>query len=215
MYEKILTIRLYYIRVEYVNREMVNELIERSGRSRLVMIGILIRVVLITTGLFRGILESRQVQIEYIENNEEIVAEKIVVDIGGGVEMAGVYELSKGSRIKDVLAVAGGLSAMADREYIAKYMNLAETVKDGQKIYVPVLGESTTQAGYADPEKGGKMVNINTATELELDTLEGIGPTRARAIIEGRPYSKTDELIEKKILTKTIFEKIKDRITIY
>ena len=201
--------------VKCVYCKMTETLVELLARKWLLILGILFGAVLIITGLFRGITESRQVQIEYIENSEEIVAEKIVVDVGGGVEREGVYELSKGSRIKDVLAVAGGLSARADREYMAKYMNLAEIVKDGQKIYVPVLGESTTRAGYADPEKGGKMVNINTATELELDTLEGIGPTRARAIIEGRPYSKMDELIEKKILTKTIFEKIKDRITTY
>ena len=57
------------------------------------------------------------------------------------------------------------------------------------------------------------LVNINTATSAELDALPQIGKVRTAAIIKGRPYKTTDDLVTKKVLTKGIFEKIKDSIT--
>ena len=71
---------------------------------------------------------------------------KFFVDVGGAVERSGVYEMEIGSRIKDVLVVAGGLSAEADRQWVEKNLNQAGEVWDGMKIYVPnsggVLGSS-------------------------------------------------------------------------
>ena len=68
---------------------------------------------------------------------------------------------------------------------------------------------STTTAGAATAE----MVNINTATATDLDKLPQIGKARAAAIIKGRPYKSTDELVSKKVLSKGVYNRIKDRIT--
>ena len=59
------------------------------------------------------------------------------------------------------------------------------------------------------------MVNINTATDKELDTLWGIGEARIDGIVKNRPYQSVEELVSKKVLTKQILEKNKDKITVY
>jgi len=187
-------------------------------RKRLMEGAVLIGAVFIFVGLFRGIKESSQVQVEYIKNEETMSGEKgetILVDVEGGVEIPGVYEIRDGSRMKDALLAAGGLSGSADREIIAKAINLAQPVRDGQKIYVPIQGDSGTGVGYSEIKNEGGMININSATESELDTLTGIGSVRAKAIIDNRPYVKVDDLVEKGVLTKSILEGIRESITVY
>ena len=194
----------------------MNKLIDEViSRKWILIASMSIGALLIITGLFRGILESRQVQVEYLSNDEEVSKEKIFVDVGGGVENPGVYELISGSRMKDALMAAGGLSSAADRELIAKMFNLAQVLKDGQKIYVPIIGNSDTALGYVGHENTKGIININTASEKELDTLEGIGPTRAKAIIDNRPYLSVDELVEKKVISGSILEKIREEISAY
>lgn len=168
-------------------------------------------------GLFRGITESRRVQVEIINSDAEIKttdAEIYVIDVAGAVEKPGVVSVAKGSRIKDVLVLVGGLSAEADRERISRSMNLAIEVKDGQKIYFPKVGEEVAGVGYSEINNSTLVVNINTASVVELDTLDGIGETRAKAIIDGRPYNSVDELLSKGVLPKSVFEKIKSSISI-
>ena len=60
-----------------------------------------------------------------------------------------------------------------------------------------------------------KLININTASQKELESLWGIGPVYAQNIIEHRPYSKVDELIEKKILKTNVYDRNKDTLTVY
>ncbi|OGH23332.1 MAG: hypothetical protein A2958_00185 [Candidatus Levybacteria bacterium RIFCSPLOWO2_01_FULL_38_13] len=142
---------------------------------------------------------------------------QIVVDIEGAVVSPGVYNLPKESRVKDVLVAARGLSSGADRNWVAKNLNLALKVTDGIKIYIPFEGETFTSSqvqGGASIQSGG-LININTASDKELDTLSGIGPATASKIIQGRPYQTIDDLLSKKIVGSSVFDKIKDKITIY
>jgi DNA uptake protein ComE-like DNA-binding protein len=69
-------------------------------------------------------------------------AKTILVDMEGAVVKSGVYKLPDNSRVQDGLVAAGGLSAQADRKYIAKNLNLAIKLSDGVKIYIPSLGEA-------------------------------------------------------------------------
>jgi competence protein ComEA len=134
-----------------------------------------------------------------------------LVDVGGAVENPGIYEFGPEARLNDALVAAGGLDKDADTDWVSHNLNLAGKLTDGAKIYVPYRGEGEV-AGVAG---GTDLININTAPLTELDRLWGIGPVTAQKIIEGRPYTKTADLLEKKIVKANVFEAIKDEISAY
>lgn len=146
---------------------------------------------------------------------------EVVVEIAGAVINPGVYKLSKDSRVEDLIALGGGFSSEADIEIIEKTINRASVIKDGQKIYVPKRGEEIAanyqsevlSANDSTPQSG--TVNINSATQGELEALWGIGPVIAKNIIEQRPYSDTIELLNKKIVKSNVYERIKTQISVY
>lgn len=143
----------------------------------------------------------------------------IVIDIQGGVQNPGVYELSVGDRIGDLIVKSGGLSSSADREWIAKNLNQAARLQDGTKVYIPRVGEpiADTVQGSTDilGISSDSVVDINLATQTELENLPGIGPVSAQKIISGRPYGSTEELKTKKVLGNATYEKLKDLIRVY
>lgn len=139
-------------------------------------------------------------------------AKTIFIDIEGAVVVPGLYKLPQDSRIQDSLIAAGGLSATADREYIAKNLNLATKLTDGAKIYVPSIGEAVIGGAVLN---SSSQININTGSQSGLESLPGIGPVTAAKIIEGRPYGSIDELLSKKIVGSKVFNQIKDKITVY
>lgn len=161
-----------------------------------------------------GVLESTKIEI--VEEQQE-TSERLVVEIVGEVQTPGVYELPFGSRVEDLLIRAGGFSASADRKWIELNLNRAAKLVDGQKIYIPEVGEAAeVGVGSVIGQTAGastSLVNINTATKSQLDTLWGIGPARAQAIIDNRPYSSVEELLAKKIIPSNVFERIKNEIT--
>jgi competence protein ComEA len=180
-------------------------------------------VILLGTGFFLfGGLRGGEEEVE-IETEEEEKGE-VMADVGGAVESPGVYKLAEGARINDFLIVAGGVSAEADREFLARYVNLAQKVKDGAKIYIlkksdngvmpkEALKTEGIVAGAAASNAGA--VNVNTASSAELEKLWGIGEATAQKIIEGRPYASAEELLEKKILKKNVYEENKDKLVVY
>lgn len=123
-------------------------------------------------------------------SEQEIAAEDIVVDIKGAVHKEGVYKLAKGSRITDLIELAGGLTEQADKNAI----NLAEKLSDEKVIYVAKLGEnisvikelsSETQSASVDHQKPEK-VHLNRASLADLQRISGIGAKRAQDIIDVR-----------------------------
>lgn len=149
---------------------------------------------------------------------------KIHIDVAGAVVSPGVYDLPANNRVQDALIAAGGLSATADREWIEKNLNRAAKLTDGGKIYIPSLNETKEGKLQMTNDKlqinqGQNLlgvttgqVNINTASQSELESLPGVGPVTAGKIISGRPYQTIEELKTKKIAGNALFEKIKDRI---
>jgi len=135
----------------------------------------------------------------------------LVVEISGEIQKPGVYNLTSGSRINDLLIAAGGLSVNADRDWVVKNVNLAQKLTDGAKIFIPAVGENSQTDNQAVEGK----ININTASEAELDMLWGIGPATAQKVISGRPYQKTEDLLNKKIVKTNVWEEIKDKISVY
>lgn len=142
---------------------------------------------------------------------------KIMVDVEGGVIRPGVYSLSASARAQDALIAAGGLSNAADRSWVEKNLNLAAKLIDGQKIYIPKLGENKTSlsASSQDAVSNSSGININSANLQTLDSLPGVGPATAQKIISGRPYGAIEELLSKKIVTEKVFGQIKDKITVF
>lgn len=143
----------------------------------------------------------------------------IVVDIEGAVKSPGVYKMPLGSRISDVISSAGGLTTDADSLTIEKTINAAQKVSDGQKIYFPRLTDKTPSQSSKNIKSTTNTSNIitisiNLASSSELEALSGVGPVTAEKIINNRPYSSLEELINKKVLGEKLYEKIKDQLTL-
>lgn len=155
--------------------------------------------------------------------NEERETEVCMVHICGAVMHPGVYELTEGSRIYQAVEAAGGFTKEAAQDYL----NQAQSVKDGERLYIPTLKEAehametgrvlggTEGAGTA--EKNG-LVNINTADEDELCTLPGIGSGKAKSVIAYRTkngeFHKIEDIMQVEGIKEGLFEKIKDSITV-
>jgi competence protein ComEA len=113
----------------------------------------------------------------------------VVVDVDGAVRRAGVVTLPEGSRVADAIEAAGGLASKAD----TAALNLAQVLIDGEQVVVPKRGSGGQSAGsgLTAPSSSGApaapgLVNLNTATAVELETLPGIGPVLAAAIVDWR-----------------------------
>jgi competence protein ComEA len=146
----------------------------------------------------------------------------LVIDVEGAIEKPGVWRLPVGSRVGDAIAAAGGYSAQVDIDAATALLNLAAILVDGQQIRVPILGEVTLSAAQPTPAgsvvgAAGGLINVNTASADELDTLPGIGPVTAEKIIAARqeaPFASIDELDERDIVGASTLEKIRALITV-
>jgi len=144
--------------------------------------------------------------------------DKISVDVEGAVNSPGVYKVNKAARVEEAIVAAGGLSGDADTETISKTLNRAATLVDGAKIFIPKTGDSSISPDNIVRRESGSTVlgenfiNINTASESELDSLPGVGPVTAGKIISGRPYQTLEELVAKKAIGQSLFEKLKNQL---
>lgn len=146
----------------------------------------------------------------------------VVVHVTGAVIKPGVYSLPPGSRVKDAIEKSGGLESSADSTLI----NLAELVEDGMQVWIPyklseaveVDSPSVLEVKPTPGEATTERVNINTANQTELETLSGIGPVLARAVIQYRlengPFKEIEEIQEVSGIGPVTFEKIKQFITV-
>ncbi len=173
----------------------------------------LVGLVLIIGGMFASGLTKPKV--EYPKESIVSGIKKISVDVSGAVIKPGVYQLEESKRVEDAVLVAGGLAENANGEYVSKYLNMAQKLSDGMKIYVPKVGEQYSGGTNVQGLPAGRQVNINTATQAELEALPSIGPVTASKIISGRPYSKVEDILTLKLLSKSVFEKIKDSLVVF
>ena len=130
-----------------------------------------------SVSLDRYVENEREVtEIEEIENVEEQV-NHYIVDVKGQVKFPGVYEVEEHLRVHDVIQLAGGFLEMANETAI----NLAQKISDEMVIYVPHLDEeiNNTSTDAWSPSQDEKKVSLNQATTGELETLPGIGPSKA------------------------------------
>lgn len=142
---------------------------------------------------------------------EEVEKENIYVDISGQIRKPGVYQIADGTRLFEVIELAGGLARDADKDGF----NQAEVVSDGQKIIIPAKGEGTDQA--AGGVTAGGLVNINTADSAALQEIPGVGPATADKIIAYRSekgrFATKEEIKNVSGIGDKTYEKMKDKIT--
>ena len=144
----------------------------------------LIIVGLIYTKIKENKYEEIKIEETNINNIEEKENELIKIHIAGAVILPGVIELNEGSRITDAIEMAGGLAEEAN----IRKINLAKKIEDGEKIYILYIGEDISDIidEEIDISNANSKVNINTATQTELELLTGIGPSTALKIIQYR-----------------------------
>jgi competence protein ComEA len=158
----------------------------------------------------------------------------ITVHVAGAVNSPGVYRLPSSARVVDAVASAGGALRSADLESI----NLAQTIADTEQIYIPVkkvsrprvttaprLRPQRTTQTTAPPANGGsagtqptRLINLNTATASELDSLTGVGPSTAKAIIAYRikkgSFSKVEDLLNVPGIGPAKLAALRDQVTV-
>ncbi|MDP3954804.1 MAG: helix-hairpin-helix domain-containing protein [bacterium] len=195
-----------------------------SSKKELLLLSV--GLVLVLFGAFFLLFQNKDedkieiIPSEVSNSSDSSEKEKIMADIEGAVVKPGVYELSFGSRLDELLISAGGLSNEADREWVEKTLNRAQKLTDGVKVYIPKKGERvegaiSSKSSGSSIGSEGKMVNVNTASQKELEGLWGVGPVTAEKIIQERPYQDVGELLTKKILKSNVYEKIAEQLTIY
>ena len=135
---------------------------------------------------------------------EEVINGEIVVDVQGAIKNPGIYTINTGTRLFELVDKAGGLNDNYDKDYYSKNINPSLKLKDQQKIYIPTINDR-----YLDT-----FVNINSA---DLDTLVNklnISSASAKKIIGERPYSNTEELLSKGILSSKVYSQVSYKIRI-
>jgi competence protein ComEA len=135
------------------------------------------------------------------------------VHVTGAVLHPGVVSLPPGSRVGDAIQAAGGLLPEADGEAL----NLAALLQDGIRLRVPRIGEALDPAETGASAGSLPLININTASKEELESLPGIGPVMAQAIVDHRQehglFTSPEALLDVEGIGPGTYEQIKDRIT--
>ncbi|AMB58682.1 ComEA family DNA-binding protein [Microterricola viridarii] len=150
----------------------------------------------------------------------EVAEAPLYVHVWGAVADAGLYRVAAGSRVVDVIAAAGGFADDADPAGV----NLARALSDGEQLHVPRLGEApppvAAQPGGAAGAGSGvlPLINLNTATQAELETLPRIGPALAQRILDWREanggFGAVDDLRSVTGIGAKTFDGLKDLVTV-
>lgn len=216
---------------------------QKTNNKKIILTAIIIASIIIIYKILtkeeiyiENIEENNNIQINQdntTNTKEESGKSKVVVHIAGQVKNEGIYELEENSRIADCIEKAGGLTDEADM----KEINLAYILEDGMKIYIPKINEVSKDIDNTDTyiskensdidniskntsslkaTSNATKININTASQTELETLPGIGTSTALKIINYRKENGKFDNIEdiKKVsgIGEKKFAKIKDLI---
>lgn len=199
---------------------------------------IFIIIFIIIIAIFICINKQNYIEInsnEIIEDENKVenkilntdIESNITIYITGAVINEGVYKINKDSRIEDAIKQAGGLKENAN----IKEINLAYMLEDGMKIYIPQQNENIVEdktEGYINKEvitnenntknSENKIININTATQTELENLPGIGPSTALKIINYRKekgkFKKIEDIKNVSGIGESKFSKIEKLIKV-
>jgi competence protein ComEA len=212
---------------------------DRLKNFKIEAILVVLSLVIVIISIFLYVIQtnSNETETNIFSTKSNSINEKplsIFVDISGAVKKPDVYQFTANTRLHEVIKKAGGMTDEADKNYVARNFNLSRLITDQEKIYIPsveeiingVFLETKRTLDYSQPkiinsteqteinETNNELININSALVEELDTLPGVGKVTADKIIQNRPYESIEDLVTKKVVNKTVFEKIKEMITI-
>ncbi|HEM5301334.1 TPA: helix-hairpin-helix domain-containing protein [Streptococcus suis] len=164
---------------------------------------------------------SSQEQTEETSTEESEELSQLVVDVKGAVAKPGLYTLEADARVNDAVEAAGGLTSQAD----PKSINLAQKLSDEAVVYVAskdenisVVTSTTASSAMSQEEKNTSLVNLNTATEADLQTISGIGSKRAADIIAYREanggFKSVDDLNNVSGIGDKTMESIRPYVTV-
>lgn len=169
------------------------------------IIGVFLFVSFIIGGIFIDFNKSKANETVEIDNSYQV--SYIYVDIKGAIKTPAVYRVTSETRLFQLIEIAGGLLPDA----LTKSINLSKRLADEEAIYIPFLGDE-------DSSVSNELININTASVEELDSLPGIGLVTAKAIVEYRTnigiFMKIEDIMNVSGIGESSFEKIKEFITV-
>lgn len=182
-------------------------------RVPLIFIGI--SVIALVCAIILFVKNTQSVEPIRFSSDEKVSSEssRLIIDVSGAVARPGVYTLPIGSRVVDAITIAGGVTSDADTAVVASTINQASILSDGAKVYIPIQGK-TTQQEIVSQVLSSKTISVNSASADELDTLSGIGPATAKKIIDNRPYTSLQDLVTKKAIGPSLFDKLKNQLTL-
>lgn len=165
-----------------------------------------------------------------VDSPQIVSPSQIRVHVAGEVKEPGVYQLVSTARVIDAMSAAGGPTALADVDVI----NLAAPLFDSAQIFVPRRGSGATRPTLPRPSPGvnapptaanaspvggvSPRININTASLIDLDTLTGVGPSTAKAIIDYRlkngPFAVVDDLLNVRGIGPAKLDAIREQVSL-
>lgn len=196
-----------------------------ENKKRIIAITIAILICIIIGGILiykqENYTEFENIEILDTTPGEIIAKEKnIKIHISGETNYNGILELPEGSRIDDAIKQAGGITQNADINKI----NLAYELSDGQKLYIPSIDEEeikeyiTENSGIGLDEEKDEKININKATQTQLETLPGVGPSVALKIIKYREengkFTNIEELKNVSGVGENKYQELKELIKV-
>lgn len=157
------------------------------------------------------------------ELQDQATPSGMLVYVSGAVKKPGVYTLLQDeNRVFHAIEKAGGFSSQANKTYIAKTLNMVDRMKDGERIYVPMEVDDGIQNidsvqnihDNIQQQKQGNTqgIDLNSASQQELEQLNGIGERRAAQIIQGRPYADINDFRSRSGLPNSIVDALEKQI---
>lgn len=183
---------------------------------------VLLLIALFSAGITYYRLNNQDIDI--IDSEEELTDNTpnsmITVYVSGEVNKPGLIQIDSNARVSDAITTCGNFTPLADKNAI----NLAQKLSDGIHIQVPTIknsantASSTNNSSNSPNDKSTNLVNINTATKEELDTLPGVGPATAEKILNYRQehgnFQSIEDLKNVKGIGEAKFNKLQDKISI-
>lgn len=193
-------------KIENIKEQFLSHKLETS------LLGLCLLMFVVSLLLFTQTKIDTTGQTSIIIQKNQLGGASNMVDIGGAVRKPGVYTIETGQRIYELIDKAGGLTDDADLVYFDKNINRAQKLNDQVKIYIPFKTYEKLIVPFVS--SSSLLVSLNSSTISDLESLPGVGEVTAKKIIDSRPYSTIEDLLNRKIVKTNIYEKIKPLVTL-